>query len=141
MIWWPIIENLVAYIRTLPEFAETNVHAGTQNPVSYYPCIEIVWDNESNINPYKQSKGSLTLLIDAYVTDDDPAVAYEKLYDVQQQSFAALRGWSASAADILGIALNAKVIKIASAAGTIKPVTGSRTTLEIEWRKKGYENE
>ncbi|HMM22681.1 MAG TPA: hypothetical protein PKA10_18335 [Selenomonadales bacterium] len=140
MIWWPIIENLVVYFRSLPEFAEINVHPGTEDPINYYPCMEVVWDHESNMNPYKPTKGSLTLWIDEYVVCENSTEAYKMLYDVQQQSFAALRGWPAYAIDTIGVALNVKVLSVASSDGALRPVTGGRIILEIEWRKKGYEN-
>lgn len=134
MTWWPLANNLVEYLKSLPDFSEDNVHAGIENPVKKYPCVEVLWEGETGIDLHKQSSGNISFWIDEYVKNKESAEAYAALFFMQKNTLAALRNWPNHVKETLGLALKVTVSDIASDGETLRPVTGSRIILEIEWR-------
>ena len=93
MMWWPLANNLVEYLKSLPDFSEDNVHAGIENPVKKYPCVEVLWEGETGIDLHKQSSGNISFWIDEYVKNKESVEAYAALFFMQEKTLAALRNW------------------------------------------------
>ncbi len=135
MYWWPIIENLCKFLQSQPELAGIHIIAGGTDE-HIYPCIEILWDEERGIDPHKHNKGNITLWIDGWVENNDPAesTAYSLLYQLQKGFFDVIDKWPEYLVDQLGLAIKLTVGRTVSDGGTSRPIAGSRTILEIEWR-------
>ncbi len=146
MNWWPITENLRDYLRerSLMEgsgLAGVDIHAGAANPIENYPCLEVLWDEESGGDPHKNTKGKIILWLDGWVENDDPdpGVIYGLLYQLQRGFFDVLGDWPKFLGEKLEMAIKVIVGRTVSDGDTNRPIGGSRTILEIEWRKNQYE--
>lgn len=135
MYWWPIIQSLEGFLKSQPELDEVTIIAGGTDE-HIYPRIEILWDEETEIEPHKQNKGNIALWIDGWVENNkDESTAYGLLYQVQRGFFDALKRWPAFLVDQIGIAVKLEIERTVSDGGTSRPIAGSRTILKIEWRK------
>ncbi len=136
MLWWPIIENLESYLKSLPELAGINIHAGAENPISLYPCIEILWDRE-NQSISQPRKSKTCIWIDCWVnnSDPDPAVAYRELYSLQSIIYDKLPGWQPVVGNALQKTLIVDYRENVSDGDSKRPVCGARMIVKIEWRK------
>jgi len=137
MNWWPIIKNLQDYLQTQTGLSGITIIAGGTDE-HIYPRIEILWDEENGVDPHKKDKGCITLWIDCWAENNDPEVAtvYDLLYELQIGFFNALKEWPKFLSIELNLAAKVTVGRTVSDGGTSRPITGSRTILEIEWRRK-----
>jgi hypothetical protein len=141
-MWWIIIENLIEYLKSLPDFANDEVHAGMENPIKIYPCTEVIWDGDLDPELHYQSKGKVELSLDQYVkVQGNSTDAYQALFFIHKKTLDALRGFQGYAKDNMNLALKITVGSIVNITGaTSRPATGSTMPIEIEWRGvKHYE--
>lgn len=136
MLWWPVIENLESYLKSQPELAGINIHAGAENPISRYPCVEILWDRENQVS-FQPKKGKTCIWIDCWVnnTDADPAAAYKELYGLQSIVYDKLSGWQPTLENALRTTLVINYRSNVSDGDSKRPVCGARMIVKIEWRK------
>lgn len=142
-MWWIIIESLIEYMKTLPEFAEDEIHAGMESAIKKYPCTEVVWDGDLDIALHYQNSGTVELSLDQYVkTQGTAADAYKALFFMHKKTLDALNGFRLYAKENLGLALNIKIGSIVNITGaTNRPSTGSTMPVEIIWKGgKNYGN-
>ncbi|MDU2066632.1 MAG: hypothetical protein E6713_17575 [Sporomusaceae bacterium] len=136
MYWWPIIQNLKEFLEQQPEMADIMVVEGAIDD-TVYPRIEILWDDEGGMYPHTLRTGTVVLWVDTWVENTAPgdASAYGLLHPLQIAFNGLLDKWTNHALKNLGLSMNVKIVKTASDGGTSRPIAGSRTILEIEWRR------
>lgn len=144
-MWWPIIENLRDYLQACASqegsaLAGVDIHAGAADPITVYPCLEILWDEEGKIDLHRGADGIMTIWIDAWVQndDDDPSVLYGLLHDIQKGYFGVLDNWTNYLKETLQVAAHVKVSRTVSDGDTNRPIGGSRSILEVDWRRSQY---
>lgn len=137
LLWWAVIEHLRDYAQLQPELNGVDIRAGAKKPKDPYPCMEILWDDETGISLYVAKRGTLAIWIDFWVRSDakDPGVAYEMLSDLQNRACEVLVRWTDALLSDLGITVNLTLKKAVSDGDSNRPLGGSRMVIEIEWRK------
>lgn len=137
LVWWTIIKHLKNYAKAQPELEGTAVRAGAKKPKDPYPCIEILWDDETGISLFTANKGELTIWIDVWIRSDekDPGTAYDILNGLQNQICVVLIRWTDVLLDDLGIAVKLSLREAVSDGDSNRPLAGSRMVIEIEWRR------
>ena len=142
LYWWPLIKHLVEFLNHRKnkldklEFDGVDVYAGTKNSGKSYPCVEVTWDHEGNIDIYRSDKGNISLWIDIYLENDseDPAAPYEILFQWQVKVLNALASWHEALKRDFRIAVKIDVPDILSDGDMQRPTCACRIITNIEWR-------
>ncbi|EGO65611.1 hypothetical protein [Acetonema longum] len=135
--WWPLTEHLCDYAALQPELAGITVRAGNATSKAPYPCLEILWDKESSMALHGPAKGGVSLWLDLWAAGDDqnPAAAYETLYDLQSRVCDVLTRWSDAVWHDLNMVAKLSIAEINSDGDSHRPLAKSRMILNIDWRK------
>lgn len=135
--WFPVmktVENILKESES-PALSGVAIYQGTKGTAKSFPCIEIIWDNETGISMHTGG-GTTGVWIDTMVNrvegaDADDSEAYARLYEIQQAMLAALDGFPRRLLTDYGIASKADVKQIVSDGAEFTTTFGSRAFLTV----------
>lgn len=142
--WWPLAKHLSQSLKQFQTddgkspFEKFYIYAGSKSNDKDYPCIEIKWDLESDINLHGRSEATTNLWIDMFIenSDDNPEKPYMLLYFYQNHILSVLEEWPSKINEELKIAAMLRVKEIVSDADMFRPNCACRFSIEINWRGK-----
>lgn len=136
--WWPIAKHLSDFLAARPAFSDLwSVYPGSKGSAKEYPCIEVQWDQESDLSIHNARQGAITLWADIWVLADEvePIDVYQQQYNAQMVIANCLQEWSDQLLNDLDLAAKIDCPGIASAGTITRPSFGCRMILTIEWRR------
>lgn len=129
-MWWTLLESLKnSFSKNCPQI---HVQAGSGVGIENYPSLQIIRDSEKEENLHK---GICNLWIDCWVRNDsiDPGEGYAELSNLESLIKKQLWEWVKSKP--LDAAIKVNIKGTISDGEEFRPLCGSRTFLEIEWRR------
>lgn len=141
--WWPLTNALVDFLNEqtaeegTPLFDGVPIYPGTKGTAKKdYPCIEISYDDEGQIDFAQLYKGKLHLWIDVWVKSHSstPSDAFQMQDDLQEKLLACLVDFPDYIREHLGVATHLVIEQIISDGEIYRPTMAARIVLGIEWR-------
>lgn len=120
-----------------PLFEGVPIYPGTKgNAKKDYPCIEISYDEEGQIDFASLYKGKLRLWVDVWVKSHSstPTEAFQLQDELQEKVLACLIDWPQYIREHLGVAAKIAVEQIISDGEIYRPTMAARIVLDIDWR-------
>jgi len=135
-MWWPLAKSLAAFLNEQIQDESLYIYAGTKGTGKKYPCMEITWDDETEVNIQRATSGNVKLWIDIGLksNNSDPAQAYDLQDIYQNKALGVLKEWPQKVLQELGIASKVSVPDVISDGDIDRPTSTSRIVVNIEWR-------
>ena len=134
-MWWPYLQALHAFLAADDGLAGVALSYGTGGAVPEARTIELVRGPEQPDDLMCPRQGRLTIWIDTWAHDRDDVQALAGLTALEGALIAALDRWQRSGARVEDTVFRLAVSRRDPDGGIFRPTRGSRTHLQIDWRK------
>jgi len=149
LMWLPLSQHLLNYITTytdkqgkhvfeeISDYSLFTARIGSLGDARTYPCMEILFDNETKDDPQKENEGITSLWLDFYTNtgSDSPEDNYIQAYQMVNDLAKLTLVWPRKLVIDEKIASSVAITGVLSDGDTARPVFQIRVVLEIHWKK------
>lgn len=139
-LWLPVIACMSDFFNASGQFAPgTEIYPGSKAKAKQYPCVELKFDSESQLDIQGGNEGLVNVFVDCFTKSDEkePVKGYELNYAMGLAVCDLLKQMPNEFKSKVGISAKIDIIDTKSDWEQQRPVFQTRTAVSIEWRKRG----